>query len=33
MKHVDRPADVQALAQPAGARRPWVDVEALRGVA
>jgi hypothetical protein len=32
MEHVDRPADLQALAEPAGAGRPWVDVEPLRGV-
>jgi hypothetical protein len=32
MKHVDRPADVQALSEPAWAGSLWVDVEALRGV-
>jgi hypothetical protein len=32
MQDVDRPAHVQPLAQPAGARGPWVDVQPLRGV-
>ena len=32
MQDVDRPADVQALSQPARAGRPRVEAEALRGV-
>ena len=32
MQHVDRPADVQALAQPAGHRRPRVNAKPLRVV-
>src|SRR5262249_54908199 len=30
MQHIDRPAQIQALAKPAGARGPRVDAQALR---
>jgi len=32
MQHTDRPAEIQALSQPGGTRRPRVELESLRGV-